>query len=79
MKIKLSKTLAIALALCLTFAGFTAFAANVEIVTSYDYTQAADAQVSVTSKVNDIAHLRRLHNNGHVLVSEYAPAFHTKT
>ena len=52
MKIKLSKTLAIALALCLTFAGFSAFAADVEIVTSYDYTQAADAQVSVTSKVN---------------------------
>ena len=57
MKIKLSKTLAIALALCLTFAGFSAFAAdaNVEIVTSYDYEQAADAQVSVTAKVNNIA------------------------
>lgn len=55
MKIKLSKTLAIALALCLTFAGFSAFAADVEIVTSYDYEQAADAQVSVTAKVNNIA------------------------
>ena len=62
MKIKLSKTLAIALALCLTFAGFSAFAADVEIVTSYDYStclneegKATDASVSVTAKVNNIA------------------------
>jgi len=54
MKIKLSKTLAVVLALCLTFAGFSAFAADVEIVTSYDYTQAADAQVSVSATINNM-------------------------
>lgn len=55
MKIKLSKTLAIALALCLTFAGFSAFAADVEIETSYAYDQAADAQVSVKATINNMA------------------------
>ena len=55
MKIKLSKTLAIALALCLTFAGFSAFAADVAIETSYDYTQAADATVTVKASVKNIA------------------------
>ncbi len=55
MKIKLSKTLAIALALCLTFVGFSAFAADVAIETSYDYTQAADATVTVKASVNNIA------------------------
>ena len=54
MKIKLSKTLAVVLALCLTFAGFSAFAADVEIVTNYDYKQAADATVAVTAKVNNM-------------------------
>jgi len=61
MKIKLSKTLAIALALCLTFAGFSAFAADVEIVTSYDYSEcltedgkATDADVSVTAIINNM-------------------------
>lgn len=38
MKIKLSKTLAVVLALCLTFAGFSAYAADVTITTSYDFT-----------------------------------------
>ncbi len=38
MKIKLSKTLAVVLALCLTFAGFSAYAANVTITTSYNFT-----------------------------------------
>ena len=55
MKIKLSKTLAVVLALCLTFAGFSAFAANVAIETSYDYTQAADATVTVKASVKNIA------------------------
>ena len=55
MKIKLSKTLAIALALCLTFAGFSAFAADVEIETSYAYDQAPDASVSVKATINNMA------------------------
>ena len=55
MKIKLSKTLAVVLALCLTFAGFSAFAADVAIETSYDYTQAADATVTVKASVKNIA------------------------
>lgn len=55
MKIKLSKTLAVVLALCLTFAGFSAFAADVAIETSYDYTQAADAGVKVKASVKNIA------------------------
>ncbi len=54
MKIKLSKTFAIALALCLTFAGFSAFAADVEIVTSYDYEQADDADVTVKATINNM-------------------------
>lgn len=58
MKIKLSKTLAIALALCLTFGGFSAFASaglpDVEIETSYAYDQAADASVSVTATINNM-------------------------
>ena len=55
MKIKLSKTLAVVLALCLTFAGFSAFAADVAIETSYDYEQAADATVTVKASVKNIA------------------------
>ena len=55
MKIKLSKTLAVVLALCLTFAGFSAFAADVAIETSYDYEQAADAGVKVKASVKNIA------------------------
>ena len=56
MKIKLSKTLAIALALCLTFAGFSAFAADVAIETSYDYTQAADATVKNIAEGSEVTY-----------------------
>ena len=53
MKIKLSKTLAIALALCLTFAGFSAFAADVAIETSYDVDAVnANAATAVTVKAS---------------------------
>ena len=58
MKIKLSKTLALALALCLTFCGFSAFAADVAIETSYDYdaVQAnAATAVRVMASVKNIA------------------------
>ena len=58
MKIKLSKTLAVVLALCLTFAGFSAFAADVAIETSYDIdaVKANEATaVTVNASVKNIA------------------------
>lgn len=67
MKIKLSKTLAVVLALCLTFAGFSAYAADVTITTSYDFTTmhedaegyneatALAAALEVNAIVSDIA------------------------
>ena len=46
MKIKLSKIMAAVTALGVTFAGFTALAADVAITTSYDYAGSSDVTVN---------------------------------
>ena len=52
MKIKFSKTLAIACVLCLAFATLTAFAApTVTTITSYDYEAADSAEMTITTTV----------------------------
>ncbi len=52
MKIKFSKTLAIACILCMTFATLTAFAdVTVKTTTTYDFEAAADANMTVTTTV----------------------------
>lgn len=53
MKIKLLKTLAVVFAVCLTFAGISALAADVVIETSYDYAD-VDTPVIVNAKVQNI-------------------------
>ena len=52
MKIKFSKTLAIACILCMAFATLTAFAdVTVTTITNYDYDAAADADMVITTTV----------------------------
>ena len=52
MKIKFSRTLAIACILCLAFATLTAFAdVTVTTITTYDYEAAADADMTITTTV----------------------------
>lgn len=52
MKIKFSRTLAIACILCLAFATLTAFAdVTVTTITNYDYEAAADADMTITTTV----------------------------
>ncbi len=61
MKIKFSKTLAIACILCMTFATLTAFAdVTVTTTTTYDFEAAADADMTITTTVAG------LENNGEI-------------
>ena len=59
MKIKLSKTIAVVLALCLIFTGFSAFAAEISMVTSYNLndlqTEETPADVDVITTVKGAA------------------------
>ena len=54
MKIKLSKTIAVVLAICVMFASFSAFAASVKMTTTYDY-DGDNSSVNVTTTVDNIA------------------------
>ena len=61
MKIKFSRTLAIACILCLAFATLTAFAdVTVTTITTYDYEAAADADMTITTTIAG------LENNGEI-------------
>lgn len=51
MKIKFARTLAIASALSVAFAGLTAFAANVTTTTTYDYDTTTETKVTVTTNI----------------------------
>ena len=56
MKLKFSKTLAIACILCMTFATLTAFAADnkVETITNYDFTDANQTELTIETKVHEV-------------------------
>jgi len=54
MKLKFSKTLAIACVLCMTFATLTAFAADNAVTTITSYTYGSDADMTIETTVGDV-------------------------